>query len=80
MSARLGSVFAPLINETVRDVIIVYPTLKCFDFFQSTIFKPLPLIIFGTVTLIGGCLSLILPETLNKQLPESIADGEQFGK
>lgn len=42
--------------------------------------KPLPLIIFGATAFIGGLLSLLLPETLNKQLPETIADGEKFGK
>lgn len=61
-SARIGSIFAPLINWT------------------SEVWKPLPLMIFGILSLIGGCLSLVLPETLNKQLPETIADGERFGR
>lgn len=42
--------------------------------------KPFPLIIFGTLALIGGLMSLLLPETLNKKLPETIEDGENFGK
>ncbi|XP_034238416.1 organic cation transporter protein [Thrips palmi] len=42
--------------------------------------RPLPLLIFGSLALISGCLALLLPETLNKKLPETIADGEQFGK
>ena len=46
---------------------------------QSEIWVPLPLVIFGTCSLIGGLLSLLLPETLNKKLPETIQDGEQFG-
>lgn len=45
----------------------------------SEVWKPFPLIIFGALALSGGCLSLLLPETLNKKLPETIADGEQFG-
>lgn len=44
------------------------------------IWKPLPFIILGTLALIGGLLSLLLPETLNKRLPETIEEGESFGK
>ncbi|XP_046592505.1 organic cation transporter protein isoform X1 [Neodiprion lecontei] len=46
----------------------------------SEIWTPLPMVIFGVCALIGGIMSLLLPETLNKKLPESIQDGEQFGK
>ena len=42
--------------------------------------NPLPLIIYGALAGLGGLLGLVLPETLNKELPESIADGENFGK
>lgn len=41
---------------------------------------PLPFVIFGSCVLFGGVMSLLLPETLNKKLPESIQDGELFGK
>ncbi|CAH1366931.1 organic cation transporter protein-like [Tenebrio molitor] len=41
---------------------------------------PLPLIIFGSLALIGGVMSLVLPETLNKKLPETMEEGESFGK
>jgi len=61
-SARMGSIFAPVINVL------------------SDYWGPLPLIIFGVLALIGGLLSLLLPETLNQKLPESIADGESFGQ
>lgn len=47
---------------------------------MAEFWTPLPLIIYGTLTFAGGCLSLVLPETLNKQLPESIEDGEKFGR
>lgn len=42
--------------------------------------KPLPLIVFGALALIGGVASSSLPETHNKKLPETIEDGEAFGK
>ncbi|XP_053970252.1 organic cation transporter protein [Hylaeus volcanicus] len=46
----------------------------------SEIWMPLPFVIFGSCVLLGGMMSLLLPETLNKKLPESIQDGELFGK
>lgn len=46
----------------------------------ADIWKPIPLIIFGAMAFIGGLLSLYLPETLGKKLPETIAEGESFGK
>jgi OCT family organic cation transporter-like MFS transporter 4/5 len=42
--------------------------------------KPLPYIIFGTMAVTGGLLSLMLPETVNKNLPETIQDGEHYGE
>lgn len=46
----------------------------------ADIWKPFPLIIFGSLAFIGGLLSLYLPETLGKTLPETIEEGENFGK
>ncbi|XP_078050934.1 organic cation transporter [Augochlora pura] len=46
----------------------------------SEIWMPLPFVIFGSCVLTGGVMSLLLPETLNKKLPETIQDGELFGK
>ncbi|XP_014220696.1 organic cation transporter protein [Trichogramma pretiosum] len=48
--------------------------------YLSSVWEPLPFVIFGLSSLVGGMLSLLLPETLNKKLPETIADGEAFGK
>lgn len=44
------------------------------------VWQPLPLLIFGSLALFGGIISLILPETLNRKLPETIEEGEAFGK
>ncbi|XP_018578503.1 organic cation transporter protein isoform X2 [Anoplophora glabripennis] len=47
---------------------------------MTRIWIHLPLLIFGTLSLIGGVLSLALPETLNRKLPETIEEGEAFGR
>lgn len=40
----------------------------------------LPPIIFGVVPLLGAALVFLLPETLGAPLPETMEDGEEFGK
>ncbi|ESO84074.1 hypothetical protein LOTGIDRAFT_108247 [Lottia gigantea] len=40
----------------------------------------LPLLVFGGVSVAAGLLSLYLPETLDKNLPESIEDAKYFGR
>ncbi|XP_041356318.1 organic cation transporter protein-like [Gigantopelta aegis] len=42
--------------------------------------RALPLLVFGSVTLAAGLLALVLPETLNKDLPETIEEAEHFGR
>ena len=45
----------------------------------SDVWTPLPLIIYGALALSGGLLTLLLPETLGRKLPETIQDGQNFG-
>uniref|UniRef100_A0A0K8VPL8 Organic cation transporter 1 n=3 Tax=Bactrocera latifrons TaxID=174628 RepID=A0A0K8VPL8_BACLA len=40
----------------------------------------LPLVIMGIISMIGGLTSLRLPETLHERLPQTIEEGESFGK
>lgn len=49
------------------------------DLFQSNIFKPLPALILGGLSLVGSVLVLFLPETLNRVIPSTLEDGERFG-
>jgi MFS transporter, OCT family, solute carrier family 22 (organic cation transporter), member 4/5 len=46
----------------------------------ADIWRPLPMLIFGAMAFAGGLLSSLLPETHDKKLPDTIAEGEIFGK
>ncbi|XP_050453891.1 organic cation transporter protein-like isoform X2 [Cataglyphis hispanica] len=55
---------------------IVAPFVVSLDYIESW----LPPIIFGVLPLIGAALCLLLPETAGCTLPETLQDGEEFGK
>lgn len=40
----------------------------------------LPLILFGSMGMIAGLLSLIFPETLGTKLPDTVWEAENIGK
>ena len=47
---------------------------------QGAIHAGIPAIIFGIVATMAGLLSLMLPETLNRKMPESVAEVERSAK
>lgn len=47
--------------------------------FQGGDMMVLPLIIMGVLLVAGGVTSLLLPETLNQHLPQTLQDGEEMG-
>ncbi|XP_020290376.1 organic cation transporter protein-like isoform X2 [Pseudomyrmex gracilis] len=47
---------------------------------MGTIQPWLPPVVFGIGPILGAALCLFLPETMNCELPETIEDGEKFGK
>ena len=47
---------------------------------QGAIHAGIPAIIFGIVATMAGLLSLMLPETLNRKMPESVAEIERAAK
>lgn len=46
----------------------------------AQIMPSLPLILFGSMGMIAGVLSLIFPETLGTKLPDTVWDAEKIGK
>lgn len=40
----------------------------------------LPIVLMGTFSVVGGIVTLKLPETLGAKLPQTLEDGESFGK
>lgn len=62
--ARFGGILAPIIIQSAEDH-----------------HKPrLVLIVFGVLSLVSGVFTFVLPETLNKVLPETLEQAEAFGK
>jgi len=58
-------------------VAIVY---FAFIMFQGRENLVLPLVIMGTISVVGGVTALRLPETLHHSLPQTVEEGEEFGK
>ncbi|XP_034244931.1 organic cation transporter protein [Thrips palmi] len=54
--------------------------LAPFVVYLSVVHPALPLLILGSMGVVGGVLALFLPETLDQDLPQTLADGEQFGR
>lgn len=52
------------------------PMITLLDSFDPKI----PAIVFGVISVVSGFLCLLLPETMNKPMPQSLEDGEKFGK
>lgn len=52
------------------------PLITLLDSFDPTI----PAVIFGVIALFSGFCVLFLPETMDQPMPQSIAEGELFGK
>jgi len=52
------------------------PLITLLDSFDPKI----PAVVFGLVSLVSGTWVMFLPETMNQPMPESLEDGENFGK
>ncbi|XP_055849913.1 organic cation transporter protein [Episyrphus balteatus] len=54
--------------------------LAPYILYLGTYFKAAPSIILGVLFFSGAFVCLLLPETLNRTLPKSLDEGEEFGK
>lgn len=52
------------------------PMIMLLDSFDPKV----PATLFGLIALLAGFLALYLPETVNQPMPETLEDGENFGK
>ncbi|GFN90126.1 organic cation transporter protein [Plakobranchus ocellatus] len=67
MVARVGGIISPYIADLGGLV-------------EGKFGKSLPYVVFGLSGLVAGLLALMLPETLNHKMPETIQDAVNFGK
>ncbi|KAJ0182990.1 hypothetical protein K1T71_000966 [Dendrolimus kikuchii] len=51
-----------------------------FVVYLANISQDLPLLILGVLGILGGLLCLFLPETMDTEMPQTLQDGENFGK
>ncbi len=48
--------------------------------FQSDFSRSIPLVFFGTCSVLAGCLALTFPETKDTKLPETLDGARKFGR
>jgi MFS transporter, OCT family, solute carrier family 22 (organic cation transporter), member 4/5 len=77
----LGLIVIPFIVYLVRTlqgfVFFFYKNLTPFQGMEMLV---LPLVVMGVISVIGGLAALRLPETLHHKLPQTVEEGEEFGK
>ncbi|XP_059154041.1 organic cation transporter protein-like isoform X2 [Physella acuta] len=66
-TARIGGILAPYIADLGNVV-------------GGDLAVILPLLIFGSLSLAAGLCALILPETANRKLPDTVQDAKNFGR
>jgi len=76
--AMVGPIVIPMINHMVsEDSGIFLPSHKYHPFsLQGQQMLVLPLIVMGALLILGGFASLLLPETRNRNLPQTLDEGE----
>ncbi|KAG1682450.1 Organic cation transporter protein [Nymphon striatum] len=68
MFSRVGGILSPFVATLVSDKLSI------------EVWRPLPILILGCCGIIGGIILLILPDTFNKPLPETVEEIEKSTK
>ncbi|KAI8518746.1 hypothetical protein Bbelb_047630 [Branchiostoma belcheri] len=55
-------------------------TISPFLWLLADLWRPAPYLLFSIMTVLAGLLCMLLPETKGLQLPQTLEDGEEFGK
>lgn len=77
----LGMIIIPFVTYLVRMILINYvKTNNHIVQLQGKENLQTPLIVMGCLTVISGVLGLRLPETLHYRLPQTLKEGEEFGR
>ena len=77
----LGLVAIPFVNYLVNKTPFYRKEVANWKFqWQGSEWLVLPLVVMGFVSAIGGFVGLRLPETLFQKLPQTLEEGEEFGK
>ena len=69
---------SPYIVYSVRFQLLFQVDL--FYIFKSVLSEKAPFLIIGMISLLGAFPGLLLPETVDVKLPDTLEDMEQFGK
>lgn len=81
--ARIGSISAPYIVDLLvslkKEPFQIEITISSLKL-QGSVHAGIPVVIFGAFSTSAGLLALMLPETLNRKLPESVAEVERSGR
>lgn len=70
MAGGFGSVLAPTIRIIVWINRFIH-NIHDYELFQDNISPSLPKLCFGVFAGLGAALTLLLPETLNRELPDA---------
>ena len=57
-----------------------YWFLHVFGILQMDVWEPLPSLVLGGAAIVGGLLTLMLPETFKSKMPDTIDDVENLRK